>query len=238
VQNCRWIEAARLFDPGLLDLLKGLNETLPARAHAKLPRRKGTKGCLGVLCGLACKKIRGGIMTLAPISFDELLVRSHYLWNKQRLLLTAGDFAAGRFNTMTVGWGSLGTMWGRPFAQVVVRPVRYTFQFTEQYDTFTLCVLPASLQPAWQLLGSKSGRDGDKIAESGLTPAASTRVAAPSFAEAELVIECRKIYWDDIVPRHFLDPAIDQHYPNKDYHRIYFGEILEIHGHEQYKRAA
>jgi len=177
-------------------------------------------------------------MALAPISFDELLVRSHYLWNKQRLLLTAGDFAAGRFNTMTVGWGSLGTMWGRPFAQVVVRPVRYTFQFTEQYDTFTLCVLPAHLQPAWQLLGTKSGRDGDKIAESGLTPVASTRVAAPSFAEAELVIECRKIYWDDIVPEHFLDPAIDQHYPNKDYHRVYFGEILAIHGHEQYKNTA
>jgi len=171
-------------------------------------------------------------MTLIPISFDGLLVRSHYLWNKQRLLLTAGDFAAGRYNTMTVGWGSLGTMWERPFAQVVVRPSRYTFQFMEQYDTFTLCVLPAHLEPAWQLLGTKSGRDGDKIAESGLTVIASTRVAAPCFAEAELVIECRKMYWDDIVPEHFLDPEIDRNYANKDYHRIYFGEILAIRGRE------
>jgi len=176
-------------------------------------------------------------MTRQPISFGELLVRSHYLWNTQRLLLTAGDFAAGRYNTMTVGWGSLGTMWGRPFAQVVVRPVRYTFQFMEQYETFTLSVLPARLEPAWQLLGSKSGRDGDKIAESGLTPVASTRVAAPCFAEAELVIECRKIYWDDFAPEHFLDPAIDLHYPNKDYHRVYFGEIVAIHGQAQYKSA-
>jgi flavin reductase (DIM6/NTAB) family NADH-FMN oxidoreductase RutF len=174
-------------------------------------------------------------MTRQPISFNELLVRSHYLWNKQRLLLTAGDFTAGRFNTMTVGWGSLGTMWGRPFAQVVVRPSRYTLQFMEQYDTFTLCVLPTSLEPAWQLLGAKSGRDGDKIAESGLTPIASTSVAAPCFAEAELVIECRKIYWDDLVPEHFLDPEIDKLYPQRDYHRIYFGEILAIRGREQYK---
>ena len=174
-------------------------------------------------------------MTHQSIPFDELLVRSHYLWEHQNLLLTAGDFAAGRFNTMTVGWGSLGTMWGRPFAQVVVRPVRYTYQFTEQYDTFTLCALPARWRSAVQLLGTKSGRDGDKIAESGLTPIASTHVAAPCFAEAELVIECRKIYWDDIVPEHFLDPAIHQHYPNKDYHRAYFGEIVAIHGHERYK---
>ena len=173
-------------------------------------------------------------MSREPISFDALLVRSHYLWNTQRLLLTAGDFTAGRFNTMTVGWGSLGTMWGRPFAQVVVRPGRHTFQFTEQYDTFTLSVLPARLEPAWRLLGTKSGRDGNKIAEAGLTPIAATRVAAPCFAEAELVLECRKIYWDDLAPEHFLDPAIDQHYPNKDYHRIYFGEILAIQGEAHY----
>jgi len=58
----------------------------------------------------------------------------------------------------------------------------------------------------------------------------------PALPEAELVIELRKIYWDDIVPEHFLDPAIDLQYPNKDYHRIYFGEILAIQGQAQYKQ--
>jgi len=162
------------------------------------------------------------------LDINEFTVKTHHLWAEQWLLLASGDFAEGKFNTMTVGWGSLGTMWGKPFAQVVVRPTRYTFEFMEQYPSFTLCAFPAAYHDALQLLGSKSGRDGDKIAESGLTPSASTQVAAPCFEEAELVIECRKIYWDDIDPANFLDPAIDWNYPARDYHRIYFGEIAAV----------
>ena len=173
-------------------------------------------------------------MKRESIALDELLVKSHYLWDKQWLLLTAGDFAAGHFNTMTVGWGSLGTMWGRPFAQVVVRPHRYTYGFMEQYDTFTLCTFPEKYRRAVTLLGTKSGRDGDKIAEAGLTPIGSTQIAAPGFAEAKLIIECRKIYWDDLDPANFVDPSIDNHYAQKDYHRIYFGQILAIFGVESY----
>ena len=173
-------------------------------------------------------------MKRGSIALDELLVKSHYLWDKQWLLLTAGDFAAGHFNTMTVGWGSLGTMWGRPFAQVVVRPHRYTYGFMEQYDTFTLCTFPEEYRWAVNLLGTKSGRDGDKIAEAGLTPIGSTQIAAPGFAEAKLILECRKIYWDDLDPAHFVDPSIENHYAQKDYHRIYFGQILAIFGVELY----
>ena len=174
-------------------------------------------------------------MTRTPIPFDELLVKTHHLWDKQWLLLTSGDFAAGRFNAMTVGWGSLGTMWGRPFAQVVVRPIRYTYQFMERYDTFTLCAFPEDCRSALQLMGTKSGRDVDKIAEAGLTPIASTRIAAPGFAEAELIIECRKIYWDDLDPARFLDSSIERHYPQKAYHRIYFGQIVAIWGERSYR---
>jgi flavin reductase (DIM6/NTAB) family NADH-FMN oxidoreductase RutF len=134
---------------------------------------------------------------------------------------------------MTVSWGSLGTMWNKPFAMVVVRPTRYTYQLMEKYETFTLCAFPEQHRKALSLLGSKSGRDGDKIAESGLTPEAATIVAAPCFAEAELVLECRKIYWDDYDPTHFLDPAINRMYRN-DYHRIYFGQVLAITGTEHF----
>lgn len=59
-----------------------------------------------------------------------------------------------------------------------------------------------------------------------MTLVASARIAAPGFAEAELVLECRKIYWDDLNPTHFLDPAIEKNYPAQDYHRAYFGEIV------------
>ena len=150
------------------------------------------------------------------------------------MLLTSGDFAAGHFNTMTVGWGSLGVMWGRPFVQVVVRPTRYTYGFMEQYESFTLCAFPEACRQALQILGTKSGRDGDKIAEAGLTPIASTQVSAPGFAEAGLIVECRKMYWQDMDPSHFLDPAIENHYAKKDYHRITFGEVVAINGTEAY----
>ena len=165
---------------------------------------------------------------------DRLRVDPHALWGEQWFLLTSGDFGAGHYNTMTVAWGSFGTMWSMPFAQIVVRPVRYTFEFTEQYDTFTLSAFAEKLRPALQILGSKSGRDGDKITETGLTPMASTRVASPGFEEAELIIECRKIYAQDMDPACFVDPEIDKNYAKKDYHRIYYGEILAVHGEDTY----
>ena len=168
------------------------------------------------------------------ISIEKFLITPHDIWAKQWLLLTVGDFEQGHFNTMTVGWGSFGTMWSKPFAQVVVRPTRYSYEFMEQYESFTLCAFPQEHRKALALLGSKSGRDGDKIREAGLTPAAASQVAAPAFDEAELVVECRKMYWDDLKPQQFLDPSIENNYPLKDYHRIYFGEILTMAGNSKY----
>ena len=173
-------------------------------------------------------------MARQTVPFDDICVQIRHLWVKQSMLLTAGDFAAGDFNTMAVAWGGLGEMWAGPLAMVVVRPQRYTYGFMERYDTFTLSALPMKLRPALQLLGTKSGREGDKIAEAGLTPAASTEVASPCFEEAELVIECRKTYWDDIDPAHFVDPDIDKVYPKKDYHRIYFGQIVAVTAESSY----
>jgi len=169
-------------------------------------------------------------MKRETIPIEELRVRPCHLLAQQWMLLTAGDFAAGKFNTMAVGWGALGTLWGKPFAHVVVRPTRYTHEFMEQYDTFTLCAFPEKHRKAVQLLGSKSGRDGDKIAESGLTPIASAKVAAPGFDEAELILECRQIYRGKVDPRGFLDKDIDKNYPQKDYHSIYYGEVLAVLG--------
>jgi flavin reductase (DIM6/NTAB) family NADH-FMN oxidoreductase RutF len=171
-----------------------------------------------------------------PIPAHDFLTRVFHLWDKQWFLLTAGDFAAGHYNAMTVSWGAMGGLWGRPFVQVVVRPTRHTYGFMERYDAFTLCTFPEAYRKALDLLGTKSGRDGDKIAESGLTPVASTRVAAPSFAEADLVIECHKIYWADLEPDHFLSSDIRGHYPIKDYHRVYYGEIVAIEGEDAYRR--
>jgi flavin reductase (DIM6/NTAB) family NADH-FMN oxidoreductase RutF len=167
---------------------------------------------------------------IAPL---DLVLPPFRQWDKGWFALAAGDFAAGKYNAMTVSWGSLGIMWGRPFAQVVVRPSRYTHGFSEASGDFTLCAFPERLRGALNVLGSKSGRDGDKIALAGLTPVASRMVSSPAFAEAELVLECRKIYRDKIDPAGFLDPAVDQNYSG-DYHTVYFGQVLRIFGGEKY----
>ncbi len=174
-------------------------------------------------------------MPLQPIEFTRFAPSVFQLFDRQWLLLTAGDFARGEFNTMTISWGSIGVVWGRPFVQVFVRPTRHTFQFMESYGSFTVTAFPEQYRQALNVLGVRSGREGNKIAEAGLTPVAATEVAAPAFAEAELVIECRKLYRDALEPAGFLDPQVEVNYPKKDYHGTYFGEILAIRGEAKFR---
>jgi flavin reductase (DIM6/NTAB) family NADH-FMN oxidoreductase RutF len=174
-------------------------------------------------------------MTLQTIQPFDFTAKSFELWEKTWFLLTAGDFASGKYNAMTVAWGGLGIMWGKPVAQVVVRPTRHTYGFINEYPTFTLTAYDNQYKKALGLLGTKSGRDGDKITESGLTPQAAKVVAAPSFAQAKLSIECKTIYWQDMLPGNFLDPTIESSYENNDYHRFYLGEIVHILGTEEYR---
>ena len=165
----------------------------------------------------------------------DFTTRIAHLWEKDWLLLSSGDFKAGNYNAMTVAWGSFGVMWAKPFAQVVVRPSRYSFGLMNQYDTFTLTAFGAEHKKALGLLGSKSGRDGDKIAESGLSPVSGVVAAAPTFSEAILSIECRKLYWQDMEPGNFVDPALEGSYNGSDYHRIFFGEIIHVEGIANFK---
>ena len=174
------------------------------------------------------------MVTLINIPILEFVAKPNHLFSKKWLLLTSGNYSLGQYNAMTISWGSIGEIWAKPFIQVVVRPTRHTFGFMEEYPTFTVCAFPEEYHSALALLGSKSGRDGNKIKESGLTPEPSLAVAAPGDIEAELILECRKIYWQDLEPNQFLDPEIETHYSRKDYHRIYFGEILSIRGTDAY----
>ena len=138
---------------------------------------------------------------------------------------------------MTAGWGAFGRMWNRPMALVVVRPTRHTRGFTDRFDSFTLCAFPAQFRSALDYCGSHSGRDGDKAKAAGITPVGARAVRAPAFAEAELVVECRTTYFDDLEPGHFLAGWIEANYPKKDYHRVYFGEIVAVSGTPKYLAA-
>ena len=175
-------------------------------------------------------------MQRIQIPYNQLQIQALTLWHDQWLLLTSGDFASGEYNSMTVGWGSLGTMWRKPFAQVVVRPTRYTYEFMNRYPTFTLCAFPEKYHEHLAYLGSVSGRDTDKLKKSGLTPMAAQKIAAPAFAEAELIIECRKNYWQDFDHQKFLDSGIEELYAGNDYHRVYFGEIVNILATQKYHK--
>lgn len=141
------------------------------------------------------------------------------------MLITAGT--QEKCNTMTASWGGLGVLWGKPVATVYIRPQRYTLEFVEREDYFTLSFFGEEHRKALALCGSKSGRDMDKVKECGFTVA--TAEGAPYFEEADLVLVCKKAYWQDMDPTHFLDGEIDgKWYSEKDYHRIFIGEIVEV----------
>ncbi len=161
---------------------------------------------------------------MREIEINELSLEAVDLWMNQWLLLTAGS--DDDCNMMTVAWGSIGCMWSKPFAQVVVRPQRHTYGYIERSDSFTLCAFPEQYRKDLQIMGTTSGRDGDKVARTNLTLRRSTRVPAPGYNEASLILECRKIYCQDMDPSGFVDPSIQNNYPGNDYHRIYFGEIV------------
>ena len=171
---------------------------------------------------------------MQQIKPTQFVTQINELWLNKWFLLTSGDYKKNHYNTMTVAWGYFGIMWNKPMAVVVVRPTRFTFEFMENYETFTLTAFDKKYKKDLNLLGTKSGRDNDKIAETGLSVVPSKIIPAPAFKEAELIIECKKSYWDDFKPENFLDPYIEKKYPLKDYHRMYFGEVLHILGDEKY----
>ena len=139
------------------------------------------------------------------------------------MLITAGP--PTHYNTMTANWGGLGYLWRRKVCFCFVRPQRYTYQFMEESRTFSLAFFSERYRPVLELCGSRSGREIDKAAASGLTPLEITP-GITSFAQARLVLECRKIYFQDINPVNFVDSSIADIYPTHDYHRMYIGEIL------------
>lgn len=138
-------------------------------------------------------------------------------------LLTAGTLTDG-YNTMTASWGGLGHLWHKRVAFVFVRPVRHTMQFMESNKFFTMSFFREEYREALEYCGSHSGRDNDKAAETGITPFESS-AGTTAFAEAKLILICKKLYYQDLKPDRFLDEGIEDLYPQKSYHRMYVGEI-------------
>lgn len=141
-------------------------------------------------------------------------------------LVTAGD--SDGYNTMTVSWGAIGELWGKDCATVYIRPQRYTEEFLNVKDYFTLSFYPADKkQSIHGVCGSKSGRDVDKAKECNLTPCFDEN--APYFEEAEIVLVCKKMAKSKFDPKDFVDGTINEKwYPQNDFHYIYYGEIEKV----------
>lgn len=143
---------------------------------------------------------------------------------EQWMLITAGTVE--RCNTMTASWGGLGILWNKPMAIAYIRPQRYTKQFVDEQDYFTLTFFSGEYRSQLALCGTKSGRDVDKVKECGFTVAAGVG-GAPYFEEAELVLVCKKQMVMPMDPNAMPEDVKEKHYTG-DYHDIYWGEIVEV----------
>ena len=158
----------------------------------------------------------------SPIA-PEALENAVKLIGSDWMLITTKDGENDRVNAMTASWGSLGVLWNKPVCVCFVRPQRHTFGLLERTERFSVAFLSENYREALKLCGRTSGRDGDKLAEAGLSTTALDGV--PAIAEARLVLVCRKLYADDLKKECFLDETLLSHYPADDFHRMYVSVI-------------
>jgi len=157
--------------------------------------------------------------TISPLEIKDNPIQ---LIGKEWMLITAGT--QKRFNTMTASWGGIGELWFKPVCFIFVRPQRYTYEFIEQEEGFTLSFFEERYKPQFNICGSHSGRDINKVLDCGLSPVKAEN-GSVYFEEARMVLECRKLYFHDLDATHFMDPSLLKHYPEDDFHRMYVGEI-------------
>ena len=145
-------------------------------------------------------------------------------FDKQWALLTAGD--ENDFNMMTISWGNMGTLWEKPVMTVYVRTSRYTHDYMDKNEYFTVSFLPENCRDKLALLGSKSGRDIDKMHDSGLN--AVKCGSGMTFIEAEVTFVCKKLFCQRLEPENMPKDVADTFYSKDAPHDMYIGEVVEI----------
>ena len=172
---------------------------------------------------------------MKEISVQELYLNPMTLIGGEWLLIAAGNEKDG-YNAMTASWGHLGAIWqrpggtahvGLPTALVYIRPQRYTKEFVDREEIFTLSFFDASYKKALTYLGTHSGRDENKIDKAGLTAVFESDTTY--FREAKMVFICRKLYHAPLREEGFVDKSlVKNNYPQKDFPEMYVGEILKV----------
>lgn len=130
-------------------------------------------------------------------------------------------------NTMTIGWGSIGFMWGRPILMVMVRYSRYSYELIERTDCFTVSIpLMGQLKKELGYCGSKSGRDCNKWQDLNLTKLNAQKVNAPLVGECDLHYECKILSKQQVSSTNITPDMVTTFYHNDDYHVLYYAEIV------------
>ena len=145
-------------------------------------------------------------------------------FDKKWALVTAGN--EDSFNTMTISWGGMGTIWNKPVATVYVRTSRYTHEFIDDNDYFTVSFFPEEYKKILGVLGSKSGREMDKMHASGLTPVQLEN--GITFKEAETTFICRKLCKQPIELHNMPEDVVNSFYKADTRHDMYIGEVIKI----------
>ena len=148
--------------------------------------------------------------------------------NKNWMLISAKN-PKGKVNTMTASWGAMGELWGSEAVTVYIRQSRFTKEFVDSQDYFTITLFDG-YKKELGLLGSKSGRDGDKIAEAGFT--VEMVEDQPAFAQAKCVLICKKMYQDDIRMEDMSSDIVERWYGDGDYHTMYIAKIVACYVNE------
>ncbi|HEK5028644.1 TPA: flavin reductase [Clostridioides difficile] len=164
-------------------------------------------------------------MGFREVKIEELQFNPFTKIGKEWLLITAGD--SEKFNTMTASWGGVGVYWGKNVVTTYIRPQRYTKEFVDSNDTFTVAFFDETYREALNICGTISGRDINKIEKAGLTPYFVDDTVA--FEEANMIIVCKKLYHNNMPPENFDAKENDKKwYPEKDYHTMYISEIIKV----------
>ena len=159
------------------------------------------------------------------VSYDYKLNKTLKLLENPGLLLAASK-RSGQSNVMTIGWGMVGVIWGKPIFMVLVRPSRYTYEFIEDSQCFTVNVPSEDLRRLAGLCGSHSGREMDKFATYNIATTPAQLIQAPTIDACPMVYECQVVHYNDVIPQN-LNPEIEVgSYGGADYHRLYYGHIL------------
>lgn len=167
-------------------------------------------------------------MSFKEISANEINSNTFDMISRQWMLVTAKKDE--KVNSMTASWGGLGVMWGKPVAFIVIRPQRYTKEFIDSADTLSLSFFGEEYRKVLTYMGSTSGRDEDKIAKSGLTVAYEGET--PYFEEAEMVLNVRKLYEQQMEKECFIDKSLTERWygnvEKEGYHVLYVCEIENV----------